>query len=59
LLAGSIFAKAVIPPRFPFPTWRPRSEVGEGVDKVWLYGTEDRVAPASAVTEALKKKILR
>ena len=30
----------VVACRFPFPGWRPESELGEGVDRVWIYKPE-------------------
>ena len=30
----------VVACRFPFPSWRPESELGAGVDRVWIYRPE-------------------
>ena len=30
----------VVACRFPFPNWRPQGELGDGVDRVWIYRPE-------------------
>lgn len=30
----------VVACRFPFPNWRPESDVGDGIDRVWIYKPE-------------------
>ncbi|XP_069763261.1 adenine nucleotide translocase lysine N-methyltransferase isoform X2 [Narcine bancroftii] len=30
----------IVAGRFPFPSWKPYSVVGEGVDRVWLYNVK-------------------